>query len=52
MEEFFNIFADALFDIFTNFFSFEPYKVFILCGSLLIFIVYFIYALMCRSKDR
>lgn len=52
MEEFFNKFADALFEIFTNFFSFEPFKVFILSGSLLIFVVYFIYALMSRGKDR
>lgn len=51
MEEFFNSFADALFEIFTNFFSFDPFKVFILCGAIFIFIVYFIYALMSRGKD-
>lgn len=52
MEEFFNKFADALYEVFINFFSYEPFKVFILCGSLLIFIVYFIQSLIARGRDR
>ena len=52
MEEFFNKFADALFEIFTNFFSFEPFKVFFLVGSVLVFIVFFIQSLCARGKDK
>lgn len=52
MEEFFNKFVDALFEIFTNFFSFAPFKVFILCGALLVFIVYFIQSLISRRRDK
>ena len=52
MEEFFNKIADALYEVFTNFFSFEPFKVFILCGVLLVFIVYFIQSFFAWRKDR
>lgn len=52
MEEFFNKFADGIFEIFTMMFSFEPFKVFILLGVVLVFIVFFIHSLCAREKDR
>lgn len=50
MVEFFNTFSDAIFEIFTNLFSFDPLKVFILCGAVLVFCVYFICSLVLRGK--
>ena len=52
MEEFFNKFVDAILEIFTNIFSFVPFQVFFLFGTLLIFIVFFIQSLVSRGKDR
>ena len=52
MEQFFNRLFDAIFEIFTNIFSFVPFQVFFLFGSLLIFIVFFIHSLTARGKDR
>ena len=52
MEQFFNRLIDAIFEIFTNMFSFVPFQVFFLCGSLLIFIVFFIQSLKARGRDR
>lgn len=52
MEEFFNKIIDSIFEIFTNIFSFVPFQVFFLFGSLLIFIVFFIQSLFARGKDR
>ena len=52
MEEFFNRFLDGIFEIFTMMFSYEPFKVFILLGSVLVFIVFFFQSLSSRSKDR
>ena len=52
MEEFFSNFVDAIFEIFTNIFSFVPFQVFFLCGTLLIFIVFFIQSLVSRGTDR
>lgn len=52
MEEFFNKLFDAIFEVFTNIFSFVPFQVFFLCGSLLIFIVFFIQSLMARGRGR
>ena len=52
MEQFFNRLLDSIFEIFINIFSFVPFQVFFLCGSLLIFIVFFIQSLIARGKDR
>lgn len=52
MEEFFNKIIDSIFEIFTNIFSFVPFQVFFLFGSLLIFIVFFIQSLFARGKYR
>ena len=52
MEEFFNRFLDAIFEIFTMMFSYEPFKVFILLGAVLVFIVFFIYSLVSRRNDK
>ena len=52
MVEFFNKFVDSIFEVFTNIFSFVPFQVFFLFGTLLIFIVFFIQSLLARGKDR
>lgn len=52
MEEFFNRLVDAIFEIFTNIFSFVPFQVFFLCGSLLIFLVFFIQSLFARGNNQ
>lgn len=51
MEKFFNKLVDAIFDIFTNIFSFVPFQVFFLVGSVLVFIVFFVQSLVARGKD-
>lgn len=52
MEEFFNKLLDAILEVFTKIFSFVPFQVFFLVGSLLIFIVFFIQSLMSRGRDK
>lgn len=52
MEQFFNRLLDSIFEIFINIFSFVPFQVFFLFGSLLIFIVFFIQSFCARGKDR
>ena len=52
MVEFFNKLVDSIFEVFTNIFSFVPFQVFFLFGTLLIFIVFFIQSLLSRGKDR
>ena len=52
MEEFFNKLVDSIFEVFTNIFSFVPFQVFFLFGTLLICIVFFIQSLMARGRDR
>lgn len=51
MEEFFNKLVDAIFEIFTNIFSFVPFQVFFLAGSLILAIVFFIQSFSPRGKD-
>lgn len=52
MEQFFNRLLDSIFEIFKNIFSFVPFQVFFLVGSLLIFIVFFIQSLMSRGRYK
>lgn len=52
MEEFFNRFLDSIFEIFTNIFSFVPFQVLFLLGSLIIVIVFFIQSLSPRGKNK
>ena len=52
MEVFFNKFVDALFEIFTNIFSFVPFQVFFLFSSLVIAIVCIIRFVSVRREDR
>lgn len=52
MEEFFNKLLDAILEVFTKIFSFVPFQVLFLVGSLLIFIVFFIQSLMSRGRDK
>ena len=52
MEEFFNKILDAILEVFTNIFSFVPFQVFFLLGSLLIFIVFFIQSLIARGRKE
>lgn len=52
MEEFFNRLVDAIFEIFTNIFSYVPFQVFFLVGSVLVFIVFFIQSLSSRGKKE
>ena len=52
MEEFFNKSVDAILEVFINIFSFVPFQVFFLLGSLLIFVVFFIQSLCVRGRDK
>lgn len=52
MEQFFNRLLDSIFEIFTNMFSFVPFQVFFLFGSLLVVIVFFIQSLSPRGKNQ
>ena len=52
MEQFFNRFFDAIFEIFTNIFSFVPFQVLFLFGSLLIVLVCIIRFVSFRREDR
>ena len=51
MEQFFDRLLDALFEIFTNIFSFVPFQVFFLVGTVLLFIVFFIQSLSWGRKE-
>lgn len=51
MEEFFNKILEAILEVFTNIFSFVPFQVFFLVGSVLVFIVFFIQSLVARGKQ-
>lgn len=42
MVDFFNRFLESIFEIFTHIFSFVPFQVFFLFGSVLAFTVFFI----------
>lgn len=50
MEQFFNRLLDSIFEIFVNIFSFVPFQVFFLFGSLLVVIVFFIQSLSLRGR--
>lgn len=52
MEQFFNRLLDSIFEIFTNIFSFVPFQVFFLVGSVLVFIVFFIQSLCSRGRNQ
>lgn len=52
MEQFFNKLFDSIFEVFTKIFSFVPFQVFFLFGSLLVVIVFFIQSLSPRGRKE